>query len=120
MSIDSSTMGVDLPFSPILRVDRFIFLSGQLGFCEDGQLVTGGIENETKKIFERVENLLKTEECDLSNIVKSTCWLADLEEFGDFNSAYLQCFNGHKPTRSTVQARLAFDARIEIEFLAYK
>jgi enamine deaminase RidA (YjgF/YER057c/UK114 family) len=56
----------------------------------------------------------------MDDAVKTTCWLADRADFADFNKAYAEFFPGDRPGRSTVEARLMIDAKVEVEAVAYK
>ena len=109
----------DLPLSMAYRAGDFVFVSGQVGFGNDGRLVTGGIEAETRQTLENIVAALRLANASLSDVVKVTVWLADLDDFPLFNSIYRSYFPATPPARSTIQAGLMVNARVEIEVVAF-
>lgn len=109
-----------LPFSKAYRAGDFIFVSGQVAFDENGNLVEGGIEDQTRQVMGNIESVLREAGCTLGDIVKVTVWLDDSRDFGRFNATYAEYFPGDAPARSTVRAELMIDAKIEVEAVAYK
>lgn len=112
--------GQALPFSPAVRAGDFVYVSGQVSMGENGEIVPGGIEAQTRRTLENVKKALALANCDLSDVIKCTVWLDDTRDFWSFNRIYAEFFPDEKPARSTTQARLMVDARIEIEAIAYK
>ena len=79
----------------------------------------GGVAEQTEQVIANIKALLASENLDLSHVVKSTVFLADMGEFAAMNDVYSKHFTGTPPARSTVQvARLPRDARVEIEVIA--
>ena len=109
-----------LPFSPAVKAGPFVFVSGQVAMGENGEIVTGGIEIQTRQALKNVERALGLAGCTLNDVVKATVWLDDTRDFWGFNRLYAEFFPGNKPARSTTQAKLMVDAKIEIEVIAYK
>lgn len=109
-----------LPFSKAYRAGDFIYVSGQVAFDENGNLVEGGIEAQTRQVMRNLEAVLGEAGCGLEDVVKTTVWLDDVRDFGHFNATYAEFFPGDAPARSTVRADLMIDAKIEIEAVAYK
>ncbi|POI25129.1 hypothetical protein CIB84_011121, partial [Bambusicola thoracicus] len=73
-------------------VDRTMYIAGQVGIePSTGQLVSGGIKEETKQAFKNLGEILKAAGCDYSNVVKTTVFLADIKDFNDMNEIYGQC-----------------------------
>jgi len=108
-----------LPFSQVIEANGFIFLAGQIGDVPGQGLVAGGIEAETRQMLENVGRLLRAVGLDYPDVVKCTVYIADFGEFQQMNGVYRQFFPTEPPTRATVGvARLALDARVEIEVLA--
>lgn len=108
------------PYSQAIAVEsgaRTIYLSGQIALDPaTGQLVTGGIEAETKQVMRNIEALLKEINASFEQVVKSTIFLKDFNDFAAVNQIYGANFRKDPPARSTVEvARLPRDARIEIE-----
>jgi reactive intermediate/imine deaminase len=116
----SGTGGQPLPFSPAVRAGPFVFVSGQVAIGDNGEVVGGGIEAQTRQALANVERALKLAGCTLGDVVKATVWLDDTRDFWSFNRVYAEFFPGDKPARSTTQAKLMVDAKIEIEVIAYK
>ena len=114
----SGAGGQPLPFSPAVRAGPFVFVSGQVAIGDNGEIVPGGIETQTRQVLANVERALKLAGCTLGDVVKTTVWLADTRDFWSFNCVYAEFFPGDKPARSTTQAKLMVDAKIEIEVIA--
>ena len=112
--------GQPLPFSPAVKAGPVVFVSGQLALGDSGELVPGGIEAQTRQTLKNIEKALALAGCTLKDVVKATVWLDDARDFWTFNRVYAEHFPEHKPARSTTQAKLMIDAKIEIEVVAYK
>jgi reactive intermediate/imine deaminase len=112
--------GQPLPFSPAVQAGPFVFVSGQVAMGDHGEIVPGGIEAQTRQTLKNVENALALAGCTLKDVVKSTVWLDDARDFWTFNRVYAEFFSENKPARSTTQATLMIDAKVEIEVIAYK
>ena len=115
----SGAGGQPLPFSPAVRAGPFVFVSGQVAMGDNGEIVPGGIEAQTRRTLQNVEKALALAGCTLNHVVKATVWLDDTRDFWSFNRVYAEVFAGNKPARSTTQAKLMVDAKIEIEVIAY-
>jgi reactive intermediate/imine deaminase len=106
------------PFSPAVRVGRMLYLSGQIGTSADagGQVVSGGIEAETKQTMENIKQVLERSGSSTDRVVKCTVMMADMKEWDRMNVVYAQYFPTNKPARSAFGATgLALGARVEIE-----
>jgi reactive intermediate/imine deaminase len=108
------------PLSAATRAGDFVFVSGQVPTDDQGQVVTGGIEAQTRQVFKRIEHALALGGCTLADVCKVSVWLHDARDFGSFNRVYMECFGEHRPARSTVEARLMIAAKVEIDVTAYK
>ncbi len=107
------------PYRPIVRAGDFLITSGQVGVL-GGAIVTGGIEAETRQAIANVRALLEAEGATLSNVVKTTCFLLDMRDFGAMNAVYAEEFVGDLPARSTVAVvELPAGAMFEIEAWAF-
>jgi 2-iminobutanoate/2-iminopropanoate deaminase len=95
-------------------------VSGQLGIV-DGALVPGGVAAQTAKAVENVAAQLATMGAQLSDVVKTLCFLTDMDTFATFNEAYIAGFGDHRPARSTVgvAALPVPGAGVEIEAWAF-
>ncbi|SHG72384.1 RidA family protein [Pollutimonas bauzanensis] len=108
------------PLSPAVRAGDFVFVSGQVPTDAQGQVVPGGIEAQTRQVFEHLKKALALAGCTVDDICKVNVWLEDARDFGSFNRVYMECLGGHRPARSTTEARLMIDAKVEIDVTAYK
>jgi reactive intermediate/imine deaminase len=111
-----------LPFSAAVTVDNTVYLAGQLGAAPgEMQVVPGGIEPETHQMMKNIRATLQSLGLDLASVVKCTVMLADIAEWGQFNSIYTQYFEAPYPARSAFGASgLALNARVEMECMAVK
>jgi 2-iminobutanoate/2-iminopropanoate deaminase len=108
------------PYSQAVQVDGWLYASGQLPMTPAGDMVEGDIEAQTEQVFNNIEAILKAAGGSLSQVVKATVFVQDLNDFARLNAVYERRFAGHKPARSTVEvARLPRDARVEIEIIAW-
>lgn len=108
------------PLSPATRAGDFVFVSGQVPTDDKGEVVVGGIEAQTRQVFQRLTQALALADCTLADVAKVNVWLADARDFGSFNRVYMECFGEHRPARSTVESRLMIDAKVEMDVTAYK
>ena len=108
------------PYSQGILSGSYVFLSGQIPLVADsGKFIEGGITEQTGQVIANIQALLKTQGLDLSDVIKATVFLAEMNEFTAMNEVYAKHFIGTPPARSTVQvARLPRDARVEIEVIA--
>ena len=106
------------PYSPVVRAGDFIIVSGQGGMA-DGKVVEGGVAAETTQTMKNVAMQLESMGASLTDIVKTTCFLADMDDFKAFNEVYGRFFPEPYPARTTIQAaRLPLDIDVEIEAIA--
>lgn len=108
------------PYSPALKVGNLLFLSGSIPLDPvSGQLVEGGIQEQTTRVMENVKALLAAAGADFSNIARTTVFMVDLGEFAAMNEIYSSYFSAPYPARSTVQVvKLPRDVRVEIDVIA--
>ena len=107
------------PYTPAVRAGDFIFVSGQLGMA-DGSLVDG-VAAQTAQAVKNLIAQLDSMGASLTDVVKTTCFLVDMDSFATFNEAYVTGFGKHRPARSTVAVReLPVNAVVEIEAIAFK
>ncbi len=107
-------------YSPALRTGQLLFLSGQIPIDPaTGQMVTGTVAVQTRRVMDNLGALLEAAGLSFNHVVRTTVFLADMNDFAEFNDVYAACFSEPRPARSTVQvARLPRDARIEIDAIA--
>lgn len=108
------------PYTPAVRAGDFIIVSGQVG-VRDGALAEGGVAGQTTQAIANLVDRLAEMGAELTDVVKTTCFLIDMDAFATFNDAYVAGFGGHRPARSTIAVReLPFGAHVEIEAMAYR
>jgi 2-iminobutanoate/2-iminopropanoate deaminase len=101
---------------------NLLFVSGQVAKdSKTGELTLSDIKSETKKVMENVSAILSEVGMDLSNVVKTTIFMKDMNQFSEMNEVYGSFFTGNFPARETVQvARLPLDVNVEISVIAAK
>jgi 2-iminobutanoate/2-iminopropanoate deaminase len=110
------------PYSQGITTNDLVFCSGQVGLDPaTGELVQGGIEAQTERVLRNLEAVLDAAGCTLADVVKTTCFLADINDFATFNAVYARFFPDPPPARSTFQvAALPKAASVEIEAIAVR
>ncbi len=108
------------PYSQGVKATGFLFTAGQVGFDpESGELVDGGIAEQTLRVLQNIRAILRAGGTDVSAVVKTTVFLVDMADFALMNEVYAEFFGDHRPARSTVAvASLPRGARVEIEVVA--
>ncbi len=108
------------PYSQAVRVGGFVFASGQIPIDPaTGEFVAGGVAEQTDQVLRNVSAVLEAAGTGLNRVVKTTVFLADMNDFIAMNEVYGRFFGEQPPARATVQAaRLPRDARVEIEAIA--
>lgn len=109
------------PYSQAIEVNGMIYTSGQIPVNPaDGQ-VPDGIEAQAEQVMKNVKNLLEAAGTSMENVVKTTVFIKDMEDFGKINAIYAKYFEGDCPARSCVEvARLPKDVLMEMEAVALK
>ena len=107
------------PYSQAIRANGLVFTSGQIALDPaTGKVVEGGIAEQTKRICENIKAVLAAAGCTLDDVIKTTCFLADMNDFAAFNEVYGQYFTS-KPARSCVAVKaLPKNVLAEIEAIA--
>jgi 2-iminobutanoate/2-iminopropanoate deaminase len=108
------------PYSQAVRAGQLLFLSGQVPLDPaTGQIVAGDIAAQTRRVFENLAAVLTAGGRSFADVVRTTVFLADMNDFAAMNDVYGQYFKEPYPARATVQvARLPKDARVEIDLIA--
>ena len=108
------------PYSPALKAGNLLFLSGSIPLDPvSGQLVDGGITEQTTRVMENIKALLGAAGADFNQVVRTTVFMVDLGEFAAMNEIYASYFSAPYPARSTVQVvKLPKDVRVEIDVIA--
>ena len=108
------------PYSQAIKASGLVFVSGQVPFDpETMQIVEGDIKTQTERVLANLRAILEAAGTSIDRVVKTTVFLADLNDFNAMNEVYGGFFGATRPARSTVQvARLPRDARVEIDLIA--
>lgn len=107
------------PYAQAIVADGWVFTSGQIPLTASGQVAGSDIESQTEQVFDNLSAVLTAAGASLAEVVKSTVFVQDLNDFAQLNAVYERRFGSHKPARSTVQvARLPRDVLVEIEVVA--
>jgi 2-iminobutanoate/2-iminopropanoate deaminase len=108
------------PYSPAVRTGQLLFVSGQVPFDPaSGNMVEGDISVQARRVLDNIGALLKAGNLAFSDVVRTTIFLADMNDFIAVNDVYATYFSQPFPARATVQvARLPKDARVEIDAIA--
>jgi 2-iminobutanoate/2-iminopropanoate deaminase len=111
------------PYSQAVRVGGWIFTSGQIALDPaTGQIITGGIEEQTERVVQNLKAVLDAAGSSLEQVIKTTVYLKDMDDFVAMNGVYGRYFAGDgvvAPARSTVEvARLPKDVKVEIDVVA--
>jgi len=109
-----------LPRSLATKAGGFVFVGGQVARDENGNVIAGGIDAQTRQTMKKVAQALALAGCTLEDVVKTMVWLDDARDFAEFNRVYGEFFPGNRPTRSTIQAKNMVGSKVEIEVVAYK
>ena len=118
----SAAPGAVGPYSQAITTDDLVFCSGQVGLDPaTGELVAGGVEAEAERAIRNLEAVLDAAGCTLADVVKTTCFLADINDFAKFNAVYAPFWPAPPPARSTFGvAALPRGAQVEIEAIAVR
>ncbi|GEK31033.1 reactive intermediate/imine deaminase [Kurthia zopfii] len=107
------------PYVQGMIVNNMFYSSGQIPLTADGVMVEGDITAQTNQVFENLKAVLAEAGSSLDQVVKTTVFMADMNDFAEMNEAYATHFGEHKPARSAVEvARLPKDSQVEIEVIA--
>ena len=108
------------PYSQAIRSGQLLFLSGQVALDPaTGQIVDGDVAAQTRRVMENLGAVLEAAGLSFADVVRTTIYLADMNDFAAVNEAYGGYFTAPAPARATVQvARLPRDARVEIDAVA--
>ena len=109
------------PYSQALEANGFLFASGQIPLVpETGEVQEGGITEQTERVMQNIKAILEANELGFENVIKTTCFLADIADFAAFNEVYARYFTG-KPARSCVAVKdLPKAVRCEVEIIAVR
>ncbi|HIE25299.1 MAG TPA: RidA family protein [Anaerolineales bacterium] len=109
------------PYSAGIKLGNLVYTAGQIPVDRvTGKVVEGGITAEARQSLTNLKHVLESAGTGLEQVVKTTCFLADMDEFAEFNAVYAEFFTDNPPARSTVAVKtLPLNVRVEIEAIAY-
>jgi len=109
------------PYSQAVSYGDLIFTSGQIAFDVNGNLTSDNVEGQTEKVIENLRSILNDNGSSLDNVIKTSVFLKDMNDFMKMNEVYAVHFGKSLPARSTVEvSRLPKDVLVEIEVIAFK
>lgn len=109
------------PYSQAIEANGIVYCSGQIGSNPQTGELTEGINNQVRQVMSNINEILHTADLDLDHVVKTTIYLANINDFFVVNTLYGEYFSAHKPARSTVGvAALPKGALVEIEVIAVR
>jgi 2-iminobutanoate/2-iminopropanoate deaminase len=109
------------PYSPAVETDNLIFISGQIGIDETGNLAGPRVEEQTKQALKNLQTVLKACKINKNQICKTTLFFQNIEDYTKVNKIYAEFFGSHKPARAAIEvAKLPKKAKIEIQAIATK
>ncbi|MBS5787585.1 MAG: RidA family protein [Clostridioides difficile] len=108
------------PYSQAIKSGNMLFVSGQIPLVPATmEIVEGDVKAQTAQSLDNLKAVLKESGADFSNVVKTTVFIKDMDQFGDINSVYAEYFGDNKPARACVEvARLPKDVLVEVEAIA--
>ena len=108
------------PYSQAVGYNGLFFLSGQIALVpETGEMIEGGVREQTYQIIDNLRAVLEGAGLDFSHVLRTTIYLADMDDFTIVNEIYGASFDENPPARATVEvSRLPKDARVEIDMIA--
>lgn len=107
------------PYSQAIKSGGVIYTSGQIGLMPNGELAGADVETQTHQVLKNLHYVLEAGGAQMTDVIKTTIYLADMNDFTVVNEIYGQYFGDHRPARSTVEvSRLPRDVRIEIDCIA--
>lgn len=121
IATDKSPVAIG-PYSQAVEVNGIVYTSGMIPVIPaTGEIVPGGVEEQTKQVFENLKALLAAADSSLDRVFKTTVFIKDMNDFAKINAVYASYFDGDFPARSCVEvARLPKDVMLEVEVIALK
>lgn len=107
------------PYSQAVIANGFLYCSGQIGINPETNSLVEGVEQQALQVMKNIQEVLMQAGYTFNDVVKTNCFLDDMNNFSVFNEIYAQYFVS-KPARSCVEAKLPKGAKVEVEIIAYK
>ena len=109
------------PYSQAIEINGMIFTSGQIALLPSGELLEGDVKEQTKQVMQNLSAVLKEAGASFCDVVKTTIYLSNMDDFVEVNTVYESFLNPPYPARSTVAVKtLPKDVKVEIDCIAFK
>lgn len=108
-----------MPFSPGIKYGQLVFVSGQGPIDQNGKVIAGEIKQQTRTTLENFRKVVTAAGSSMENVLQTTVYLNDLNNFAEMNEAYSSFFAEPKPARTTIRADLLFGMKVEIQGIAF-
>jgi len=107
------------PYSQAIAVNGMVYTSGQIALNTDGEMVGNDVETQTHQVMKNLQHVLQAAGAEYGDVIKTTIFLADMDDFLKVNAIYAAYFGDHKPARSTIAVKtLPKNALVEIDCMA--
>lgn len=107
------------PYSQAVKAGGFIFCSGQIALTSQGELIEGDIKSQTEQVLKNLKAVLESGGSSLDKVVKTCCYLSDIQNFTEFNEVYSKFFKQNPPARATIESpHLPKGVLVEIDAIA--
>jgi len=107
------------PYSQAIVANNMVYTSGQIALLPSGEMLTGDVKEQTHQVLKNLSSVLEEAKSELGKVIKTTIYLADMDDFIAVNEIYASYFKNHKPARSTVAVKtLPKNALVEIDAIA--
>ena len=107
------------PYSQAVMVEGILYSSGQIALTPEGELIEGGVQEQTRQVLQNLSAVLEAAGGSLQDVIKTTIFLAQMEDFTAVNEIYAEFFDAHRPARSTVAVKtLPKNVLVEIDCIA--
>lgn len=107
------------PYSQAMQLNGILYTSGQIALTPEGEMLNGNIKEQTHQVLKNLGAVLDASGASFNSVIKTTIFLADMDDFISVNTIYAEYFGDHKPARSTVAVKtLPKNAKVEIECIA--
>ena len=117
-SVKSGPGPLNLPFSPGIKYGQLVFVSGQGPIDSNGKVIEGDIKAQTRTTLENFRRVVTAAGSSMENVLQTTVYLKDLNDYAGMNEAYSSSFPDPKPARAAIRADLLFGMKVEIQGIA--
>ena len=118
-SVRTGPAPLNLPFSPGIKYGQLVFVSGQGPIDQNGKVIAGDVKAQTRYTLENFRRVVTAAGSSMENVLQTTVYLSDLNDFAGMNEAYSSFFPEPRPARTTVRADLLFGMKVEIQGIAF-